>query len=193
MIPLNNHLRLNPHLLAATFLILGSGLFMFIAFHIGPGSVATEFAGISKNAWRDAHRIAAVLWMALIALHLYRHTGVLQRLVTRFPRRAGQLLLLTLGGVVSITGLAAWCVLPHGVPSLAETRHAWIDVHNIAGLALLIGTIHHLGHRWRLLWKHPRPARSSHRDAGAIPHKNAGNRTVGAPTLNATENAEPKA
>jgi hypothetical protein len=52
-------------------------------------------------------------------------------------------------GVTTITGLMLWLIIPSGRGSgwlifFGLTRHQWVDIHNWAGLAMLIGIILHL-------------------------------------------------
>ena len=56
--------------------------------------------------------------------------------------------------VTAITGLMLWLVLPHGPGSqnsifLGLTRYAWIDIHDWAGLAMLIGAATHIALHWK--------------------------------------------
>jgi fucose 4-O-acetylase-like acetyltransferase len=56
----------------------------------------------------------------------------------------------------AITGLLLWLVIPGGRGSgnlifLGLTRHTWVDLHNWAGLAMLIGAVVHLILHWKWL------------------------------------------
>ncbi len=56
--------------------------------------------------------------------------------------------------ITAISGLLLWLVLPHGRGSqsfifLGLTRHTWIDIHDWAGLAMLIGAGTHIVLHWK--------------------------------------------
>jgi preprotein translocase subunit SecY len=56
--------------------------------------------------------------------------------------------------VTAVTGLLLWLVLPHGPGSqssvfLGLTRYAWIDIHDWAGLAMLLGAATHIALHWK--------------------------------------------
>ncbi len=147
-------------LFAGSVAAIGTGLLLLIEFHMGSGARATEFAGLSKAFWRNAHRFVALLLLPGLALHLWLHRRyikhLLERLRERQParlRRAlwGQTLLLATALVVSVSGFAAWTALPYWMPTLRDPRHACIDIHNVAGLLLLVGLAHHIHRRWKSL------------------------------------------
>ena len=56
--------------------------------------------------------------------------------------------------VTAITGLLLWQLIPHGQGSrsflfLGLTRQTWIDIHDWAGLAVLIGAGIHIALHWK--------------------------------------------
>jgi hypothetical protein len=56
--------------------------------------------------------------------------------------------------ITAITGLLLWLVLPHGPGShsfifLGLTRGTWIDIHDWAGVAILIGAATHIALHWK--------------------------------------------
>jgi len=56
--------------------------------------------------------------------------------------------------VTAISGLLLWLVLPHGpgtkfVIFIGLTRQTWIDIHDWAGLAVLIGAGTHIALHWK--------------------------------------------
>jgi len=141
--------------------VLATGLVLFFEFHVGHGSRATEFAGLSKQWWRNMHRSAALVAFPGMLAHVWLHWTCIRGMLRGFARDAaaairhrllhqGPLLVLSL--IVPLTGFVAWMAFPHHIEAMRHTRHTWIDVHNIAGLALLIGLSVHIGHRWKKLW-----------------------------------------
>lgn len=140
--------RLSRFLVLSSFLVMTTGLVMFTQFHIGHGSLATEFSGLSRCTWLNVHRASAVFFCLAVASHLTVHARLFRR---QALHRIGQLILLVLSCGVFITGLVAWFVLPYYLPLLVPSRHIWIDVHNLMGLALLVGSLSHLFKRARRL------------------------------------------
>ena len=56
--------------------------------------------------------------------------------------------------ITAITGLLLWLVLPHGPGTqsfifFGLTRGTWIDIHDWAGLAMLIGAATHIALHWK--------------------------------------------
>lgn len=170
-----SHDHLIRLLLLASLLVMATGLLLFTQFHIGPGAHATALAGISKAWWRDMHRAAAVLFLITLVHHLHIHWRPIRLLFTRLPRIRGQLAMTLLSGVVIMTGLSAWFLFPahHYLHAPHSARHTCIDIHNISGLVLLVGSLLHLGRRWRFVLTPagPKPSRceKAHRTARVEP------------------------
>lgn len=155
-----NHV-VNIALFVSGLTVLASGLVLFFEFHVGHGACATAFAGWSKSCWRNIHRTAALIMFPTTVAHLWLHWPCVRGMLRGFRRSAADAIrhrlrhqgpLLILSMVVPVTGFIAWSAFPHHIETLRHARHTWIDVHNIAGLALLIGLAVHTGHRWKKLW-----------------------------------------
>lgn len=143
--------HLNVQLTIASALVMLTGLVLFTQFHVGGGKHTAAFAGIPRWYWINVHRIAALFFTFFVVHHLAAHWRVVRLLFKRLPRFRGQTLFLTLFLVVALMGLTPWLAFKHGRGGPQGLRHTFIDIHDIAGLFLLAGTVLHLRKRWRLL------------------------------------------
>lgn len=155
-----NHM-VNMLLLMSGLVVMATGLTLFFGFHVGHGAHATALAGWSKSWWCNIHRTAALIMFPTMVAHLWLHWACIRGMLRGFRRNAADAIrhrlrhqgpLLVLSMVVPVTGFIAWMAFPHHIETLRHARHTWIDVHNIAGLILLVGLAVHTCHRWRRLW-----------------------------------------
>jgi hypothetical protein len=56
--------------------------------------------------------------------------------------------------ITAVTGLLLWLAISHGpggqaLSPLGWSRHTWVDIHNWAGLAMLVGAAVHIALHWR--------------------------------------------
>jgi hypothetical protein len=151
-------------ILAASLITFGTGLVLFVAFHIGDKS-ATEAFGIGRLAWLNVHRFAAIIVLVGTAEHLVLHgRAFLMRLRQPFrkakrPGLVADLLLYVAFTVMTFTAFIAWMVVPDSTPlygplvlgPLPPVRELWVDIHNLSGLLALVVTTIHLTRRWRVL------------------------------------------
>ena len=116
-----------------------------------------QFLGRGKLFWMNIHRFSAVVFTLAALTHLGLHwkclTGACKRYFARSPRRAARtdheqaVMLMALVAVI-VASFTAWFSLPDDIPTLAEERHHFIDLHNITGLLLLVGLPIHIKRRW---------------------------------------------
>ncbi len=143
-------------------LVFATGVVLLLRFHVGPeGATRSAALGMSRLAWVDVHRVAAVLTVAALAAHVYLHWPIISRNMLRILRHAGRVRardrILYLGfTVVAAAGFVAWLVLPGSPPFLVlgssswnvlpppTERHAVIDVHNLVGMAVLVTVVMHV-------------------------------------------------
>ena len=148
--------RVDLFALATASVAFASGLVLLLEFHVGPeGATRHAGAGLSRLAWVNIHRSAAVALAAALAIHAALHwRGVALRLrAPRTSRAPLADLLLYLGfAVVALAAFAAWLIVPGSPPlrgALAAgpppgLRHAVIDVHNLSGMVALGAALVHL-------------------------------------------------
>ena len=159
-------LRLNSwaNLLAllSSVAVFATGLILLARFHVGAGALRLEWLGLSRLIWVNMHRIPAVLFLAVVIVHVVLHwRPIVLRLQRLWPARTGRITrwdaVLYLGfSVVALTGLAAWTLVPGSPPLsgpaiptvLLPLRHRCIDIHNLAGVALLVAAAVHIHRHW---------------------------------------------
>ncbi|MEN6607211.1 MAG: DUF4405 domain-containing protein [Bryobacteraceae bacterium] len=152
--------------LTAGVVVFATGLILFTRFHVAEGSFRLYDWGLSRLAWINIHRLAAVLLLGAVMVHVERHWRPMVvrmgRAMKRLPGGASRAELVLYAGfaVVSLAALAAWFVVP-GSPAVAgpitlthqaPIRHRWIDIHNLSGLVLLPAVVVHIRRhlRWML-------------------------------------------
>lgn len=147
----------------------GSGLLLWSVVPGGRQSQAVTFLGGTHHDWADLHLIAGISMLVGVAVHLMMHwdwiTCAARRVFGKLARQArlyfwldsGMLLAL---GLMSVSGLMAWLVLPGGgyrggrnpafaATVLALSRQDWVELHGWAGLALITMLLIHLLLHWR--------------------------------------------
>jgi hypothetical protein len=161
--------------LAAAAAVFATGLVLLLGFHVGPASVRAEGLGLSRLAWVDAHRLSAVATLLTVGAHLALHRRVIAaRLSRALGRIAGAAsradrVLYASFVVATITGFAAWLVLPGSPPffgpvrwtTLPPLRHLSIDLHNVSAIALLVASVIHVRRHVRAILPRPQPGRRS--------------------------------
>jgi hypothetical protein len=138
--------------LVSALLVFPTGLILLAWFHVGPeGQQRMYGLGLSRTAWIDLHRCAAMAMTAAVAVHVELHGRVivarLQRAYRRLPGRAlWSDLVLYLGfAAVTLAAFGAWLVLPRSL------HHPAIDLHNVAALILLAAVVVHVRRHFRWL------------------------------------------
>ncbi len=144
--------------LAAGALVLVTGLVLLLRFHVAHGSLSGSGMGLSRLAWVNAHRFAAVLTFVAVAAHIQLHWRTivvrLSRASKRLPGGASLADVVLYAGfvVVSLSAAIAWFAVPGSPPLLgpvtlgpaAHARHMWIDLHNRSALVMLPAAVIHV-------------------------------------------------
>ncbi len=162
--------RLNAANAVSAAAVFGTGLVLLTQFHVGGGHVG-GFLGCSKAIWLGLHKAAAILFTAGAAAHIALHRRYIGTVARKWgaglsgklkARTARQTLLFAASVVVVGVGFYLWAAYP-GAALDNEKFHHLLDVHNIVGLAMLIGLAAHITGRWRRM---KRPA--AIRPAGSV-------------------------
>lgn len=153
------NLVIDALMLAASLLSFASGLVLLLRFHVGGGAFATEAMGLSRLWWLNLHRLPAVVVLATAAMHIALHWKPLFARTTKAMKTCrhpgADRVMYWAFPVVAAAGFVAWFMdgsSPMAGPAVlgypSHARHAWIDVHNVAGVVALPVTLHHTLHRW---------------------------------------------
>ena len=122
--------------------VLGSGLILFIKFHVGTGAFRKEWLGLGKDFWMFMHQAAGALFFIGTILHIWAYRryiiGVIRKWGEKLPaklksRIRWQILLLIMGIVVLWAGFFPWAAMPDATLEDAA-YHYWIDIHARVGL-----------------------------------------------------------
>ncbi|WP_019849118.1 DUF4405 domain-containing protein [Desulfitobacterium sp. PCE1] len=132
--------RINIFLLAVYLGVFGTGLIMFLKFHVGDGSIRETFIGVQKSVWLNTHRVMAIAFLTGCIIHKRRYWKLLTRHRLLFIES-----ILVMG-----TGFYAWIALSQAGSIFQESiqHHHLIDSHNIIGLFLLFSLTVHIKRRW---------------------------------------------
>jgi NAD-dependent dihydropyrimidine dehydrogenase PreA subunit len=153
---LNFNRSLNILNLFITISVYGTGLVLFIKFHIGDGAYREEWLGLGKNLWLTIHQVSAIGFLTGLTSHLQMHWKYIKKLVKRWrislPNRRKlrvleQVLLFLTTLVVMWAGFYPWAVMPEATLEV-EAYHDWIDIHNRVGIFLVVGIVVHVIRRW---------------------------------------------
>lgn len=140
--------------------IFGTGLIIFIQFHIGDGAYRKEWLGFEKKFWLLIHQATALAFLVGFALHILAHRKYIRKVVKRWrnnlpkkikSRTLGQIPLLIVGIIVMWAGFYPWIAMP-GATLEVEVYHSWIDIHNRVGIVFLTGLFIHIARRWRRIF-----------------------------------------
>ncbi|MBU2551199.1 MAG: DUF4405 domain-containing protein [Proteobacteria bacterium] len=143
--------------LLISIVVFGTGLILFIQFHIGDGAEREAWLGLGKSFWLLNHQIFAIGFLIGFAAHIQTHWKYIKILAKKWRMNLppqlksttrNQLLLLFLALVVIYAGFYPWITMP-GATLKVHTFHSWIDVHTRAGLFFLLGMAVHITRRWR--------------------------------------------
>lgn len=148
--------------LVSALVTFTTGLVLLLTFHVGHGCYRPELLGLSRLAWQNLHRFAAAVILAFVAVHIAINLAPIGARLARTLRGpirrqdAHELLFYATFTAVVLTGLVAWLALegslhvtgPTTLGPISETRHRWLDVHNVAGLLSLYLTVNHVRRRW---------------------------------------------
>jgi hypothetical protein len=151
--------------LVGVFLTVASGLVLLVAFHVGGHSYQPAALGWSRLAWQNLHRLSSVPVLASVTAHVAIHFRSIGARILRTLRgaRVGQdrreILFYVTFSTVVLTGFVVWIVVGGSPPLLGPARlgpvthqrHAWVDLHFLAGLVSLHPTFHHVRRRWNAL------------------------------------------
>jgi hypothetical protein len=117
--------------------------------------------GLTRVTWLNLHRLPALVVAAGLGLHVALSWGPFVARLRRARARRGlsEPLLYVAFWTVALTGTGLWLIVGGSTPlqgpvqlgPLEHGRHHVVDVHHIAGLVALPLTVHHVGHRWRLM------------------------------------------
>ena len=153
--------ELNLINLICSILVLGTGLLLFLKYHIGDGAFRNEYLGLEKKVWMFIHQASAVIFIAGFVLHILAHWNYLARVVGKWRsglrssikiRISEQVLLLGVLMIVAWAGFFPWLTMP-GATLKVAAYHSWIDIHTRVGLFLLIGMSIHIVRRWPRIFK----------------------------------------
>ena len=147
--------KLNLINFLVSIIVLGTGLLLFLEFHIGDGAFRKEYLGVGKYFWLFIHQTAAIVFTLGFVLHILAHRGRLAEIVRRWRKdlpaaiKIRTLEQIVLSGVLLIVtwaGFYPWITMP-GATLEVGTYHGWIDIHTRIGLFLLIGISIHMVRR----------------------------------------------
>lgn len=145
-----------------------TGLLLWLVLPGGRGAGGVILFGLTRPTWFTLHHWVGLGLLAGVLLHLALHWRWLVCVIRRFGNRlAGPTrlnfwlnsLLAAAFGLVNLSGLVVWLVLPGGgfrggrnpaahATLLALTRHQWQDLHLWAGLAMMGIVAVHLILHW---------------------------------------------
>jgi hypothetical protein len=173
-------------LLAAGLTTFSTGLVLLFCFHVGQGPFATSTLGVDRLVWLNLHRLSAVPVILCVITHVGLHFKTFLARLKNIARRGAkrpinsELIMYAAFFVAAFTGLVAWWFLagssplfgPAVIGRISSTRHPWIDTHHISSLVSLMLIAHHIGHRWRFLFRRARPGAISRHYPGEVtaPH-----------------------
>lgn len=142
-----------------SILVFGTGLILFFKFHVGHGAGGNALLGLSKCSWLTIHQIAAVVFLAGFGIHIFNNRKYITTIAKHWrsnltdkikKKSREQVLLFFVGMLVLFAGFYPWITMP-GAPLRIRSYHAWIDIHQLSGIAFLIGSAIHIARRWRRL------------------------------------------
>jgi len=149
------------------FAAFSTGLIMLTRFHMGDGVFMTEAYGIGRLVWLNIHRFSAAVMALSLLLHIWLHwRAFCSRFAVYFSKKRkklvdSELTLYFTFFISGITGFAAWLILSGSTPLFGPLileraegiRHPFLDIHHLTSLVLLIFSVHHFCHRWRLMFR----------------------------------------
>lgn len=147
--------QINQMNLIVSIIVFGTGLILFIQFHIGFGAFRTEWLGVAKSVWLLVHQVAAIGFLIGFVLHLVTHLKYFKKNAERWchtlpqktkSRSKVQILLLILTVIVLSAGFLPWVALS-GATLENGLYHGWIDIHNRLGIVFLSGLLIHIWKR----------------------------------------------
>lgn len=129
-----------------------SGLLIAICYHAGDLLDEATVIGVNRSGWLCLHKIASVIALLGITIHVYLHTGWIKMLFKKKTlRRANKttkitVLLLIAFIAASLTGITCWLILPAHVR--LDTFEI-IEIHEKIGIVLTVLFIFHFVNHWR--------------------------------------------
>ena len=146
--------------LVISFFVFGTGLILFLKFHIEDGAHRIKWLGLEKSFWLVIHRTFAIGYAIGFAAHIQMHWKyfkmVANRWQTNLPKKIKsntleQILLIIAAMVVMWAGFYAWTAMPNATLEI-KTFHDWIDLHTRVGVVFLIGMGVHIIRRWQRIF-----------------------------------------
>lgn len=128
-----------------------SGLLIQINYHVGDLLDEATVLGVNRNGWLYLHKIASLISLLGITIHVFLHTGWIKMLFKRKTLRSANkntkitVWLLIAFITTSLTGIISWLILP------AHARLGAIEIHDKIGIILTVLFIIHLVNHWRWL------------------------------------------
>lgn len=141
--------------------VFGTGLILFIRFHVGNGAYQQEWLGLEKYFWLFIHQATGTAFLAGFVWHIWTYRKYITQLVKRWrgnlsqrikSRTLWQVVLLLTGIVVLWAGFYPWIAMPEATLE-DKIYHGWIDVHSRVGLVFLAGLSTHIARRWRGIFR----------------------------------------
>ena len=104
-----------------SILVFGTGLVLFLRFHVGDGGYREEWLGFEKQFWLVIHKATALAFLVGFSLHILKHRKYIRKVAERWrinlspkikSRTREQILLLVVATVVLWAGFYPWIVMP---------------------------------------------------------------------------------
>lgn len=126
-----------------------SGLLIEINYHAGGLLDEATVLGVNRNGWLYLHKIASVISLLGITIHIFLHAGWIKMLFKRKTLRSANknakvtVWLLIVFITASLIGIISWLILPE------HAHHGAIEIHDKMGIILTILFIFHFVNHWR--------------------------------------------
>ncbi len=144
-----------------SIVVFGTGLILFVKFHMGDNAHREEWLGLGKSFWLTIHQVSAIGFLGGFLVHIKKHWKYIKKVTKRWrinlPKKTKlrtriQILLFIVMLVVLWAGFYPWVAMP-GATLEVKAFHDWIDVHNRVGIFFLIGMVVHITRRWRRMFR----------------------------------------
>lgn len=148
-----NNVRLkftvNALLLLMGLVVTVSGLVMQVEYHMGRLPIAQSVWGMEHGQWSGVHKFSAVVFMLLVAYHVWVHWKWYEVVFSKglFRKNSQILVFSLLMALVSLLGLVPWLVDLLGGNQVA--RDTLIEIHDKLAIVFAIYIILHLFKRMK--------------------------------------------